>query len=230
MKRAVASIYTVNYLHRIFLQCLQHLPTTYAYTATAHTKGDMAKALSKARDTPVKNNLETSITYLKRPKFQWLTIQRLGTLGGGLNAGIATARFKHDPLDRVFVEKSFKTSDVKERIAHKEIALLKQVGDHMHITRMYDHFIDERARRACLYMEHCDKGSLLDVIMNCGSNQCVNEHNVWDWFIQILSALVYCHLGPRPEVESECLNWATIYHRDISKCVPYKRHGSHRMH
>lgn len=169
---------------------------------------------------PLKNNLETRLTYRQHPKLSWRTIQRLGTLGGGLNAGIATTRFAGDPLARTFVEKTFTARDVAARTAHKEIALLKQVGDHGHITRMYDHFVDVGAGKACVYMEYCELGSLYDVIVKVKSGEgrlVVNEHKVWEWLGQMLEALVYCHLGPRPDDKAECLNWAAVYHRDISK-------------
>ncbi|KAI8943490.1 hypothetical protein NX059_001493 [Plenodomus lindquistii] len=136
-------------------------------------------------------------------------------MGGGLNAGIAMVRFKDDPLHRVFIEKRFKPHDVGERTAHKEVSLLKQVGDHANITKMLDHFIDEEAHRACVYLEFCDKGSLLDMLRQGDGTQRINEHKVWEWLCQIMEALVYCHFGPNPENETESLNWATIYHRDV---------------
>ena len=163
----------------------------------------------------VKNNLQNGIRFRKQPKFQWEVIEFLGSMGGGLNAGIAKVRTKDDPLGRVFIEKRFNKEEILYKIAQKEMALLYQVGDHPFITRMVDHFVDERTNKASIYMEFCDMGSLNDVIEEVMRGQRVNEHKVWQWLIQSMEALVYCHRGHEPNNERAVMNWARIYHRDI---------------
>ncbi|KAF1844634.1 kinase-like protein, partial [Cucurbitaria berberidis CBS 394.84] len=159
--------------------------------------------------------LQHGITFRKQPKHQWEMIKFLGSMGGGLNAGIAKVRTKDDPLGRVFIEKRFSETDVFFKIAHKEIALLHQVGDHPYITRMIDHFVDERVKKASVYMEFCDMGSLMDVVLKVCEGQRVNEHKLWQWLLQSMEALVYCHRGHAPDDERAVMNWARIYHRDI---------------
>lgn len=137
-------------------------------------------------------------------------------MGGGINAGIAKVRTKDDPLNRVFIEKRFDSKHIDFKIAHREIALLHQVGDHPHITTMIDHFVDEKARKASVYMEFCDMGSMMDAWLKIrkGKDR-VNEHKLWQWFVQTMDALVYCHRGHKPDDERAVMNWARIYHRDI---------------
>ncbi|CAO2648602.1 Nn.00g078690.m01.CDS01 [Neocucurbitaria sp. VM-36] len=164
----------------------------------------------------MRNNLQNGIKFRTQPKLHWETIKSLGSMGGGINAGIAKVRTKDDPLGRVFIEKRFSADHILYKIAHKEMALLYQVGDHPYITTLIDHFVDEMAKKASVYMEFCDRGSLMDILSIIrNGQQRVNEHKLWRWFIQSMDALVYCHRGHEPDNDRAVMNWARIYHRDL---------------
>lgn len=165
---------------------------------------------------PPRTFLATSIQYQKQPKLPWTVIRELTSNTGGLNAGIFQVRSAKDPLGRIFIEKRFKPTEFDNGIVYREIQLLFQISDHPHIPRMIDHFVDNVQKKASVYMENCELGSLEKLIGKVDKEHRVNEHKVWMWFIQAMEALVYCHRGPEPDNDKSVLDsWCIIYHRDI---------------
>ncbi len=136
-----------------------------------------------------KSYLQNSIEFRAQPKRKWTVVQEFGSMGGGINGGIAKVK-TDDPLNRFFIEKRFSRDDIFYGCAHREIALLHQVGDHPNITRLYDHFVDEKANKASMYMEFCNMGSLQDVSVKVQEGQRLNEHKLWRWFIDSMEAIV----------------------------------------
>ena len=165
-----------------------------------------AKSLPKLKD---------EIQFQTRPRRQWVIVEELGHQNGGGNAGIAKVEAKDDPYDRYFIEKRFKAEHVEWRVPHKEIALLRQLGDHPNILKMFDYFIDEQKKKASVYLEYCDAGDLEAVLIASRQDR-VPERKIWKWFMGLIDALVYCHRGPDPDDDRKVLlYWNVIWHRDI---------------
>jgi serine/threonine protein kinase len=152
---------------------------------------------------------------------KWTVIQPLGTLNGGLNAGITTVKCNSNPraLGKIFIEKRFGAKQFKYRVPHHEIQLLHQINDHMNIATMVDHFLHEASLTAAVYLEYCNMGSLDAVVYEVAKGRGrVHERKVWAWFFQICGALAYCHCGPDPKMSDDDVfqsGWSRIYHRDI---------------
>ncbi|KAF1831987.1 kinase-like protein [Decorospora gaudefroyi] len=159
-----------------------------------------------------------AIEYQTKPKQEWSLIKRLGTMNGGLNTGISKVECKEKQPGMVFIEKRFGPREFRQNIPHREIQMLHQISDHANIPRMVDHFIDAPNRTAAVYLEYCDLGSLENVVMQVAHGKHVNEHKVWNWFIQLTEALVYCHRGPKSELTDDEItqsDWSRVFHRDI---------------
>jgi len=160
-----------------------------------------------------------SVTYQPKPREIWTVIQKLGSMGGGLNGGISKVQCSN-PKARgmVFIEKRFNKDAFENDVPRKEIQILHQVQDHENITKMVDHFFDKRKPDGAVYLECCTVGNLADVALNVAMGAHVNEHKIWRWFYELSSALTYCHRGPQPEMTDDEIfqsGWSKIYHRDI---------------
>ncbi|KAH7089531.1 kinase-like domain-containing protein [Paraphoma chrysanthemicola] len=152
----------------------------------------------------------------QNPKHTWEVVQKFGTEGGGMNAGIFKVKLVGDPLDRRFIEKRFDVETILTGWAEKEVVIMNQVKDHEGAVKIYDHFVDMKARKASIFMEFCDMGDLEGVIRGVMQFGPINEHKIWNWFIGLMETLVYLHRGPTPEDDrAVLLYWNHIYHRDI---------------
>jgi serine/threonine protein kinase len=170
---------------------------------------------SKEPTTP---RLRSSWQPQVQPEFEWITVQQLGAQGGGCNGGIAKVKFKGDPYPkRCFIEKRFHSQLVQQKMARKEICLLRQLGDWPGVVKMVDHYLDEPGKKASVWLEYCDGGDLQDLISKCRrQNQRVHERKIWNWFTSLMDALVYLHRGPDPENDRDVLlYWNIVYHCDI---------------
>jgi hypothetical protein len=165
----------------------------------------------------VKHREELSIRYQTRPKQKWSIIKRLGHMNGGLNSGITKVATKTAP-GMVFIEKRFGPKQFKHKVPYREIQMLYQVSDHANIAKMVDHFLDLPTQRASVYLEYCDLGGLDVIVEQVAGGKAVNEHKVWNWFIQLTEAVAYLHRGPDPSMsDDEVLQsgWSRMFHRDI---------------
>ncbi|EOA88478.1 hypothetical protein ACJQWK_01781 [Exserohilum turcicum] len=161
-----------------------------------------------------------AIKYQSRPQQKWTPIKHLGTLNGGLNAGIAQVRCSNPKAQgMIFIEKRFAAQEFQYKVAYREIQLLHQISDHINIVTMVDHFLNEAAAKAAVYLEYCDLGSLDKVVLEIATKGYrVHEWKVWNWFFQICGALAYCHFGPQPDMSDDEVfqsGWSRVYHRDI---------------
>ncbi|KAF1943322.1 hypothetical protein EJ02DRAFT_453428 [Clathrospora elynae] len=174
--------------------------------------------------SPQKINL--TVEYRSKPAYKWVLVEPLGKMAGGLNSGINLVRTTTPNAQAsklLFIEKRFRPTDFKHKVPYREIQMLHQLGDHPNITTMIDHFIDEKTLTGSVYLELCDMGNMAEVVAAVANGNFVNEHKVWNWFIQVTEALVYCHWGSRPEMTADELlqsGWSKVYHRDISKYTP----------
>jgi serine/threonine protein kinase len=165
----------------------------------------------------VKHCEKLSIQYRTQSKERWSIVERLGTMNGGLNSGIAKTKAKTAP-GMVFIEKRFGGKHFKHKVPHREIQMLHQVNDHKNIAMMVDHFLDESTQMAAVYLEYCNLGSLDAVVAQVADGKHVNEHKVWNWFIQLTQAVAYLHRGPHPEYTDDQIlqsGWSRMFHRDI---------------
>jgi serine/threonine protein kinase len=161
--------------------------------------------------------LRSQFKHQTRPRRQWLIVQEFGKQGGGCNDGIAKVELKDDPIERVYIEKRFLSEHIEMGVAHKEIALLHQLGDWPGVVKMVDHFVDTQRKKASVYLEYCDGRDLESVIIKCAKeHRRIHERKIWDWFISLMDTLVYLHRGPNPENERDViLYWNVVYHCDI---------------
>ena len=160
-----------------------------------------------------------SVRYRTKPRESWKVVEKLGTLNGGLNAGISKATCSNSKArGMTFIEKRFGSKQFQYNIARREIQILHQICDNMNIATMVDHFLDESLLRAAVYLEYCNLGSLDNVVFEVASGKHVNERKLWTWFFQISGAIAYCHRGPKPEMTDDEIfqsGWSRVYHRDI---------------
>lgn len=78
--------------------------------------------------------------------------------------------------------------------AAKEISIHKILGVHDNVTSLYDHF------DSCLILEYCSRGDLYEAIQS-GDGPTTSQ-DIKDAFLQVLSALDYCHSK-------------NVFHRDL---------------
>lgn len=90
---------------------------------------------------------------------QFDRIERL-PVASGMAAGIYVVRSKRS--GNKYIEKSFQKKDVRKGRAQIEIAILQKLQGHPGITKLVDVELDDRS--GSLYMEHCEMGSLYDLI------------------------------------------------------------------
>ena len=65
---------------------------------------------------------------------------------------------------------------------------------HEHIVRYHDRFVDRDAGVLYILMEYCGGGDLSSVIKQSQrQNKTIPEELIWNYFMQILLALSYCH-------------------------------------
>jgi serine/threonine protein kinase len=165
----------------------------------------------------VKHCKQLSVQYQTQSKERWSVVERLGTMNGGLNAGIAKVQAKRHP-GMVFIEKRFGAKEFKHKAPYREIQMLYQVGDHRNVAKMADHFLDESTQTAAVFLEYCNQGNLESIVAHVADGKHVNEHKVWSWFIQLTEAVAYLHRGPNPSMSDDELHqsrWSRMFHRDI---------------
>lgn len=150
-----------------------------------------------------------------KPTYKWIEIENLGTLNGGLNGGIVKVRRADDYSGTIYIEKRYTAEHVIEGFAKKEIALLWQVCNHKYIVKLIDYFLDDNRKKASVYLEYCDQGSLDDYIRSRNGVSYVAEEQVWEWFLHTMKALYFCQCGPHPDNASARRKWERIWHRDL---------------
>ncbi|KAL1602407.1 hypothetical protein SLS60_005823 [Paraconiothyrium brasiliense] len=158
-----------------------------------------------------------------RPSKPWTVVRKLGEENrGGLNGGVYIVK---DRKGTPHIEKRATQQFVKDGTVLQEITILRYLSEpsHEHITRMVDHFVDRKMCKASIYLELCDVGGLEVLIDERVTNgEFFNEIDVWEWFIQLFSALTYIHYGPDPKArfvntkpEDWQDAWDMVFHRDI---------------
>lgn len=160
----------------------------------------------------------------KRPARSWHRERQLGAENrGNLNGGVYVV--KDRKTGKKYIEKCAKDTLVKDGTILQEVTILKYLSSpsHDHITRMVDHFVDRKLCKASIYLERCSVGGLESLIESrYQAGDLFNELDIWEWFIQLFSALTYCHYGPDPKArfankrpEDWKNAWDMVFHRDI---------------
>ena len=74
-----------------------------------------------------------------------------------------------------------------------EVNILRDL-QHPSIVQYHHHFIDKKALKIYIVMEHCGGGDLQRVVRKClKNNEQISEDFIWKIFAQIVSGLHYCH-------------------------------------
>lgn len=97
---------------------------------------------------------------------------------------------------------------------------------HEHIVRYHDRYVDRDAGVLYILMEYCGGGDLSTVIKQSQrQSKTIPEELIWNYFMQILLALSYCHhpnghsrsgsSGPATDTEGGKDKRPQILHRDL---------------
>ncbi|KAF7790749.1 hypothetical protein EIP86_001706 [Pleurotus ostreatoroseus] len=128
----------------------------------------------------------------------------LDVIGTGSFGIIRKVRRKSDGL--IFARKELKFERMSERdkkLIVSEVNILKDCH-HEHIVRYHDRYVDREAGIMYILMEYCGGGDLSGVIKQAQRHgRPIPEDTVWNYFMQLLLALNYCHHPPAHGRKSE---------------------------
>ncbi|KAG1782443.1 kinase-like domain-containing protein [Suillus placidus] len=118
----------------------------------------------------------------------------LDIIGNGSFGIIRKVRRKSDGQVLARKELNFeRMSDRDRKQIVAEVNILKDLH-HEHIVRYHDRHVDRDAGILYILMEYCGGGDLSTVIKQAQKyNRPVPEDTIWNYFMQILLALHYCH-------------------------------------
>ncbi|KAJ8590485.1 kinase-like protein [Rhizopogon salebrosus TDB-379] len=118
----------------------------------------------------------------------------LDIIGNGSFGIIRKVRRKSDGQMLARKELNFeRMSDRDRKQIVAEVNILKDLH-HEHIVRYHDRHVDREAGILYILMEYCGGGDLSTVIKQAQKhNRPVPEDTIWNYFMQILLALNYCH-------------------------------------
>ncbi|KAL5390311.1 hypothetical protein DPSP01_001883 [Paraphaeosphaeria sporulosa] len=160
----------------------------------------------------------------KRPDRSWTRERQLGAENrGALNGGVWVVKDRMSGKE--YIEKCAQDTMIKDGTILQEITILKYLSSpsHENITKLVDHFVDKKLCKASIYLKECSMGRLEALIESrYQGGELFNELDVWEWFIQLFSALTYCHYGPDPTArfaynrpEDWENEWDRVFHWDI---------------
>ncbi|KAL9033423.1 MAG: hypothetical protein Q9180_005952 [Flavoplaca navasiana] len=151
-------------------------------------------------------------------EFKLVKKDNLGNVGC-FNGGVFVVQNKS--TGKVCVQKLYKTEDIKNGTAEFEMKVLRRYR-HENVVKYLSGFIDESIRHepiASVYMEHCDRGNVQDLIQEYAMrNTPLSEKVVWHLSIQLVNALAFLQYGVRDACfhpEPPQPNWVGVLHRDI---------------
>ncbi|KAF8649447.1 hypothetical protein AX16_005794 [Volvariella volvacea WC 439] len=143
----------------------------------------------------------------------------LDIIGNGSFGIIRKARRKAD--GKIFAQKELnfeRMSDRDKKQIVAEVNILKDLN-HEHIVRYHDRYVAKEAGILYIIMEYCGGGDLSGVIKQAAKhNRPIPEDTIWNYFMQLLLALQYCHhpgsSSGKGGTEGECRR-PQILHRDL---------------
>lgn len=121
-----------------------------------------------------------------------------------------------------FVEKIVRFHSPAQRTrVQAEVDALMQVAKHgspRSINMIMEHFWDRKSALTSIILEHCDRGTVGDLIMHQSRLvQQFNEPFVWHILAGLMKAIYFCHTGidaDKPQ-KPEPVDWNTLCHLDI---------------
>ncbi|KZT63224.1 Pkinase-domain-containing protein [Daedalea quercina L-15889] len=120
--------------------------------------------------------------------------ESVDVIGTGSFGIIRKVRRKAD--GQTFARKELNFDRMSERDRKQivaEVNILKDLN-HEHIVRYHDRHVDRDAGILYILMEYCGGGDLSSVIKQAQrQNRPIPEDTIWNYFMQILLALNYCH-------------------------------------
>ncbi|RPD59747.1 kinase-like protein [Lentinus tigrinus ALCF2SS1-7] len=120
--------------------------------------------------------------------------ESLDVIGNGSFGIIRKVRRKTDGV--VLARKELNFDRMTERDRKQIVAEVNILKDlhHEHIVRYHDRHVDRDAGILYILMEYCGGGDLSSVIKQAQRhNRLIPEDTIWNYFMQILLALNYCH-------------------------------------
>jgi NIMA (never in mitosis gene a)-related kinase len=168
----------------------------------------------------------TPINYNKSIRDQYTVVHAIDPGDGsldGMNGGVFVVAMK-GLAGRIFIEKRFKSADIKW--ARREIEIMFR-ANHASLTNYIAAFVLEHTNpaQASLYVEFCDRGSLDGLIRayitrhnNGDRSATVPECFVWHALIGLADGLAYLQSGVSIWQQKNALpdpQWTPILHRDI---------------
>ena len=150
----------------------------------------------------------------RRNYHRWQTISQMPSIQnhGGMNSGICKVRDIF--TGQICIEKRLAPTLIATGRARLEISALKTLIGHPSINQLVDWYIDHNLRQGSLFLEYCNHGSLEGYIEESKrEQQMISEKLIWKWFLQIASALSFCHYGPNPENAQARSRHNTVCHR-----------------
>lgn len=159
------------------------------------------------------SSLKPSYIPSRRNNDRWDTKIEKGQNGGGLNGGINIVADRN--TGKAYVEKVFPAEGIRKGYALRELEIMYQLRGHQSIVRLEDYYIDFQRRKGTIVMEYCTMGSMDRLISRHikADYRPIGEHHIWQWFMQIASAMQYCHYGPYPTDPREVEKWNPVFHR-----------------
>ncbi|CAL5975686.1 Kinase [Hexamita inflata] len=122
---------------------------------------------------------------------------QLGLLGEGSFGKVYKVQSKKDNAYYAMKEISYGQMKAKEKeLLVSEVNLLRKL-EHTSIVRYIDRYQDKARCIMYIVMEFCGAGDLSKYIKQCKqAHKYMDEEQVWSVFLQILSAVDYCHNPP----------------------------------
>ncbi|KAL8992096.1 MAG: hypothetical protein Q9169_007376 [Polycauliona sp. 2 TL-2023] len=138
---------------------------------------------------------------------------------GCFNAGVFVVESRL--TGQICVQKRYKPEDIQKGTAEFEMKLMRRYR-HKNIVKYLTGFIDRRNHWgpvASVYMEHCDRGNVQDVLeKQFRMNTPLSENVVWHIFMQLVNAVAFLQYGIQNacfEPEPRNPDWTAVIHRDI---------------
>ncbi|KAI0107249.1 kinase-like domain-containing protein [Nemania sp. FL0031] len=169
----------------------------------------------------VRRPISTSPLYTQYPRIQ--VLDGGDDKAGGMNGGVYVVQCQRSK--RLYAEKVFRTdSSVYAQLAKAEIKVMRRLM-HNCIIHYVDAYIREDPFEASVYMEHCDRGTLDDLIRVYRDKKKMHDQDripesfIWHAFLGLADALGYLQTGQSyismPLEKNNRSDWKPIVHCDI---------------
>eukprot|EP00238_Polyblepharides_amylifera_P001357 CAMPEP_0196571198 /NCGR_PEP_ID=MMETSP1081-20130531/1368_1 /TAXON_ID=36882 /ORGANISM="Pyramimonas amylifera, Strain CCMP720" /LENGTH=479 /DNA_ID=CAMNT_0041888029 /DNA_START=74 /DNA_END=1510 /DNA_ORIENTATION=+ len=120
--------------------------------------------------------------------------KKLGVIGAGSFGKVYKVRGNDDGEEYVLKRIALPNDNGEGKLsAFAEVDVLRSLKHH-HIVKVFEHFWDEEEQDLCVVMQYCEAGDLYTLVQQrWAAGDRLSEEEVWDYLVQILSALCYLH-------------------------------------